>query len=126
MANRLTVLNTVSDTDPQNIISEISNILLEACSQVNIKPKRKPVKLRNDNPWFDKDCHQLKNSIKRKCKALRKNSWNSNLHSEILVENKLLKNTIKKKKEEYRLRIVNEINIKRGDQKKVAGEIEKS
>ena len=118
MANRLTVLDTVSNTDPQNMVSEISNILLEACSKVNIKPKRKPSKLRNDNPWFDKDCQKLKNSIKRKCRALRKNSSNSNLHSEILVENKLLKHTIKKKKEEYRLKIINEMNIKRGDQKK--------
>ena len=118
MTNRLIILDTASDTDPQNMVSEISNVLLEACSKVNIKPRRKPVKLRDDNPWFDKDCQKLKNSIKRKCRALRKNSSYCNLHSEILVENKLLKNTIKKKKEEYRLKIIDEMNIKRGDQKK--------
>ena len=39
------------------------------------------------------------------------------LHSEILVENKLLKNLIKKKKENYKLNIVNDMKVKRKDQK---------
>ena len=118
IADRLAFLNnTMFDSDPQKMVSEISNTLLEVCSKANIKPKRKSCRIGQDEPWFDKECQKLKSSIKRKCKALKRNSAKNHLHSEILMENKLLKNKIKKKKEEYKLNVVNEMKIKKGDQK---------
>ena len=115
ITERLAVLNSLSDCDPQEMVTEISNMLLEACAKAQIKPK-KATRLGNDDPWFDKECRKLKNSIKRKCKTLKNNS-KINLHSEILSENKLLKNMLKKKKNAYKSKIVNEMSIKKGDQK---------
>ena len=113
---KLRALNT-SALDPQSMVSVISTTLLEACSKANIKAKRKSSKLKNDDPWFDKDCKKVKNSIKRKCQLLRNDSSKTNLHFEIFVENKLFKNMLKKKKREYKLKIVTEMNIQRGDRK---------
>ena len=67
------------------MVSVISTTLLEACSKANIKAKRKSSKLKNDDPWFDKDCKKVKNSIKRKCQLLRNDSSKTNLHFEIFV-----------------------------------------
>ena len=114
----MTVLNENVGNEPQTFASEISNAIFEACSKAKIKPKKKPSKSGNEEPWFDKECLRLKNSIKKKCKALRKNNSSTTLHSEILKENKLLKNMIKKKKEEYKLKIITEMQMKKGDQKK--------
>ena len=59
---KLRALNT-SDLDPQSMVSVISTTLLEACSKANIKAERKSSKLKNDDPWFDKDCKKVKNSL---------------------------------------------------------------
>ena len=117
IADRLKLMTMNYKGDPQTMMSEVSKTLLDACSKANIKPKNKSCKIGNDEPWFDTECRKLKNSIKRKCKTLRKNSSKKNLNSEILAQNKLLKNMIKKKKEEYKLKVVNEMNLKKGDQK---------
>ena len=96
------------------MVSVSSTTLLEACSKANIKAKRKSSKRKNDDPWFDKDCKKVKNSIKRKCQLLRNDSSKTNLHFEIFVENKLFKKMLKKRKRQYKLKIVTEMNIKRG------------
>ena len=128
IADRLTTLIT-SDQDPQNMVSVISDTLLEACSKANIKAKKNYCTLIEDDPWFDKECKKIKNSIKIKCSLLRKDGTKTNLHSEILIGNKLLKSMIKKKKEGYKLKIVNDMNIKKKDQKafwKLLGKLKNS
>ena len=115
IAERLTNSNS-SDCDPQEMATEISNILLEACAKAQIKPKRKSNRLGTHDPWFDKECRKLKNSIKRKCRTLKRNNSNIDLHSEILSENKLLKKMLKKNKNAYKSKIVNEMSINKGDQ----------
>ena len=114
--DRLAALNS-PDQDPQEMVAEMYKILLDACSRDNIKPRRKPSRSKNDDPWFDRECQKLKNSIKRKCQILRKNSSKTNLHADIFKENKLYKNMIKKKKNEYKLKIINEMGIKKSEQK---------
>ena len=67
--------------------------------------------------WYDHECRKIKNSIKKKCKKIRKRNDNENLQREILAENKLLKNLIKKKKSEYKLKIMNDMKMNKKDQK---------
>ena len=55
--------------------------------------------------------------LKKKCKKIRKRNDNENLQREILAENKLLKNLIKKKKSEYKLKIINGMKMNKKDQK---------
>ena len=60
---KLRALDT-SALDPQSMVSVISTTLLETCSKANIKAKRKSSKLKNDDPWFDKDCKKLRTPLK--------------------------------------------------------------
>ena len=110
---KLRALNT-SALDPQSMVSVISTTLIEACSKANIKAKRKSSKLKNDDPWFDKDCKKVKNSIKRKCQLLRNDSSKTNLHFEIFVENKLFKNMLKKKEKRVQTEHCNRNDYKKG------------
>ena len=56
-------------------------------------------------------------SIKRKCRKLRKTQKDKAIHYNMLNDNKLLKKLIKRKQEEYRLGITQDMNLKKGDQK---------
>ena len=65
----------------------------------------------------DKECEELKNSIKRKCRKLRQNPRDMDLNICTLKDNKLLKKLIKRKKEDYKLGIIQDMNLKKGDKK---------
>ena len=117
IAARLSVLNLVDNLDPQFLASELTNILLDACSKAGIKPKKKPHWTGSDEPWHDDECKKLKNSIKRKCRKLRKIPSNPNLQKEILAENKLLKVLIKRKKSQYKSNIIQGMSFGKKDQK---------
>ena len=104
---------------PQELASEIRNILLDACELAEINPVRtKKSSDTNDKPWFDKECEKLKNSIKKLCKKLRNTKGDTkDLQQNITAENKKLKQVLKKKKKEFKLKIVNEMNITGKNQK---------
>ena len=53
--------------------------------------------------WFDNECEEPKNSIKRKCRKPRQNPRDMDLNICTLKDNKLLKKLIKRKKEDYKL-----------------------
>ena len=58
-----------------------------------------------------------KNSIKKKCRKLRKAKEITNLQFEIFADNRLLRTMIKKKKKVIiKLKIINDMKMKRKDQ----------
>ena len=59
----------------------------------------------------------MKNSIKKKCKRLRANKSDSSLQQQISAENKDLKKLVLKKKNEYKLKIVDDMNLTGKNQK---------
>ena len=103
--------------DPQSLATGITSTLLEACNTAQIKPRKMNTKSSADHPWFDKDCQTLKNSIKKNCKKLRLNKSDCSLQRVICTENKKLKKLVKKKKNEYKLKIIDEMNLKGKQQK---------
>ena len=107
---------------PQELVSEITCILLDACNLAEIKPVRnKNSNNSNNKPWFDKDCQKLKNSIKRNCRKLRHTQQDSTIvQAKITTENKQLKKLIKKKEKDYKLKTINEMNLT-GKNKKYFG-----
>ena len=56
--------------DNSVVIKEGSNI---SKYLIEIKPKKQKEGRKWSEPWFDNDCNKLKNSLKNKCKALKKN-----------------------------------------------------
>ena len=108
IAEKLSGMNNC--TNPQELATGITDTLLEACTLSEMRPK-KTFASTSDKPWFDRECQALKNSIKKKCKVLRKNKSDSNLQRQISSSNRELKNLISKKKHEYKLDIVNKMNL---------------
>ena len=49
--------------DPNDLVNEIKHAILQACKETNLK-KRKNTKATKKNPWFDKECFDLKENIK--------------------------------------------------------------
>ena len=115
MIEQPTMIGLSEKADPQGLTTKITDVLIETCDKAGIKPKKQKRGDKSHEPWFDKECADLKNSIKRKCRKLRKT--HKAIHYNILNDNKLLKKLIKRKKEEYRLGIIQDMNLKKGDQK---------
>ena len=59
----------------------------------------------------------MKNSIKKKCKKLRENKADLSLQQQISEENKDLKKLVLRKKNEYKLKIVDDMNLTGKNQK---------
>ena len=100
----------------QTLATELTNTLLDVTKKANIKPSKAPNCHKNE-PWFDKDCVKLKNSLKSKCKKLCKNQGNFALQCEVRQENKKLRKLIKMKKYNYKQTILDDLKLKRKDQR---------
>ena len=103
-------------TNSQALATGISDTLLDACTQSEMRPKKTFIPTA-DKPWFDRECQSLKNAIKKKCKILRINKSDSNLQRQVAASNKQLKKLVCKKKNEYKLDIVNKMNLTGKNQK---------
>ena len=68
---KLNRLEQDGNIDVQSLASELTNTLLDVTKRANIKPS-KAANCHKYEPWFDKDCAKIKNSLKSKCKNLRK------------------------------------------------------
>ena len=101
----------------EDLASVISNTLISVTEMCNIKSKTIKERLGSNKPWFDKECLKLKNSIKRKCKQLKNTPHDNNLKLTIFSENKTLRKLILRKKNEYKLNILKDMHLKKGDQK---------
>ena len=114
IAEKLCAMNNL--TNPQALATGISDTLLDACTLSEMRPK-KTFMPTADKPWFDRECQSLKNTIKKKCKILRINKSDSNLQRQVAASNKQLKKLVCKKKNEYKLDIVNKMNLTGKNQK---------
>ena len=90
--------------NPQELASRITNTLFEACSLAELRPKKTKI-FTADKPWFDKECHTLKNSIKKMCKKLRANKSDCSLQQQISSGNKELKNGTQEEKKSINLKL---------------------
>ena len=115
MVEKLTHQNTI-EMDAQILATKITDILEETCDKAGIKAKQKKGN-NTSEAWFDVECRNSKNLIKKKCKNLRLNQRNDTLRSEIMRENKKFKKLIKRKKQEYKQGIIQDMKIKNRDKK---------
>ena len=96
MIEKLTSIGLSEKADPQGLTTKITDVLIETCDKGGIKPKTLKQGDKSHEPWFDNEFEDLKNSIKRKCRKLRKTQ--KALHNNILNDNKLWKKLIKRKR----------------------------
>ena len=117
MSVKFNLLQEIDECDTALLATGITTTLIEATKLSNIKSAPKKSHISTKNPWFDKECQKVIKSLKRKCKNLRAKKNDINLKMEILNENKLLKNLVKKKKANYKLKILEEMGSTKTDQK---------
>ena len=104
MIEQLILIGLSEKADPQGLTTKITDVLIEICDKAGIKPKKQKRGDKSHEPWFDKVCADLKNSIKRKCRKLRKTQKDKAIHYNILNDNKLLKKPIKRTKSRVQIR----------------------
>lgn len=90
-------ISTRSNPDPNHLVDEIKHAILQACKQTNLK-KRKTTKSAKKNPWFDKECFELKRNIKNLGKRLQSKQGNKELRDELFRAKTNLKKLVKSKK----------------------------
>ena len=79
ISTKLAILSATDNPIPQELVTEISNIIMDACSKAGIKSKKTTPTSGRQEPWYDHECRKIKNSIKKKCKKIRKRNDNENL-----------------------------------------------
>ena len=84
--------------EPQNLVSSITDTLLDACELSGIKPKEVKNSQSKNEPWFDDECQSLKNSIKKSCQKLRSSKTECRELIELtFTKNKQLKKLVKRR-----------------------------
>ena len=117
ISEKLNSLNLIEESNTEHLASGITATLLEVSEKSKLRAKKIKVKFYQNEPWFDEDCQIMKQSLKRKCRKLRKNHDDQNLKLEILEDNKKLKKLVKKKKADYKSKIMEDMKLKRNDQR---------
>ena len=105
------------ETDPHSLASGISQTLFDACESADIQPIKTKSYSNGNKPWFDKDCQRLKNLIKKNCKKLRSARSSPDIQQQITSDNKKLKKMVNEKKNEYKVKLVTEMNLTGKNQK---------
>ena len=92
-ANQATKFNS----NPNELVTEIKTSILEASKECNLK-KKKQKKNKKINPWFDKECLDLKKTLTDTGKKLRCDNGNVELKWLVQNEKEIEKNGVTKEK----------------------------
>ena len=84
-------------TNPNELVTEIKTSILEASKECNLK-KKKQKKNKKINPWFDKECLDLKKTLTDTGKKLRCDNGNVELKWLVQNEKEIEKNGVTKEK----------------------------
>ena len=103
---------SISNIDDANImVTEINETLKSFATKSKIKvSKSHQSKQRNTNPWYDIECHNIKLEIEKKANQLKKDPFNKSIKESTYALKRKYKNTVKKKKKNYKSEIINKLN----------------
>ena len=101
-----------------NIAPEIKTILLSNAQNCKLRKKRIPNKNKDlSAPWFHKECVVMKNKLRKLGGLLKKEPSNDTIRKDLLTQKRLFKKLVIRKKNFYRLGILNEMTIKKSQKK---------
>ena len=103
VSTKLNELFTSPSLKPAELALEIKNILMDNTITANLRPiKESNKRQQKDKPWFDKECRDIKNSLKRFCKNLKQDPCDPSIRSAILdLKRKLKKVVLAKKRRNF-------------------------
>ena len=112
------VNNIMATEDNPNLVHDIQNLLTGTADSCKIK-KTTRRKGDQNKPWFDDECKELKNNIGRHGKTLRQQPHDIKTRELLYVDQRKLRNMIKRKKYNYKRSIVDSMcsNLSKGEQK---------
>ena len=117
MSEKLNSLLENHECNTTLLATNITTTLIDATKLSNLKPRKNKPHIYSKNPWFDEECRKVKKLLKKNCKNLRIKKNDTNLKNEIFKGKKLLKNLVKKKKANYKLKILKEMGTANTSQK---------
>ena len=97
-----------NNSDANKLADEIKNSLLEASKNCKLK-KKKHRKNEATNPWFDKECLDLKKCVTKIGRKLQSNPGDKELRSELFEKKKKLKKMVRNKKRLHKRTILKEM-----------------
>ena len=99
-------------------MEDLKDLLMDTANSAKIR-KTKARKLRKDQPWFDKECQDVKREIMVCGKLLRSNPLDTNNREKLYLLKRNLRNMIKKNKNNYKKSIINNMcsDLSNGEQK---------
>ena len=111
-----TILNT---NDANEMLIDINEALKSAAIKCKIKVAKKcQLKHSISNPWYDKECLNIKLDIGRQAKLIKKDPHNNSTKETLYLLKKSYKNILRKKKKKYHLGIINQLNCTKSNTKK--------
>ena len=107
-----TRFKTIQEIDnANNMIAEINDALKTFAIKCKIKiSKSRVIKPTNINPWYDKECLNIKLEIGRLAKQLKRDPFNKSIKESLYVVKRSYKNIVKRKKKNYQSEIMNQLN----------------
>ena len=110
-ANDLEQIMNLPDDDTQNIGTLFTKVIYKITEMGKIE-KKKTRNLLNPK-WFDKECTEAKNDLKRMGKGIKDEPNNVNLRENISKSKRLFKNLVKKKRR-YKEDILKNMHLNKG------------
>ena len=95
--------------DANKLANEMKNSILEASKKCNLKLRKKRKNTESTTPWFDRECLEMKNSVREVGKKLQADTGNKEIRTELFEKKKMLKKMVRSKKRLYKRGIVREM-----------------
>ena len=93
--------------------TQFTSTILKIAETAGIKQNNKKTNMGNDPPWFNWECRELKNKIRKQGKIVKREPYNAGARTKLFEEKKKFKNFIKKKKREYKEGILQDMTLNR-------------
>ena len=102
----------------ENMVHDIQDLLTQTANECKIKKTKKRTS-KIEPPWFDKECQELKNNIRKHGGVLRQKPDDTTTRVNLYVDKKKLRNIIRRNKYNHRKAIVDSMceNLSTGEKK---------
>ena len=104
-------------TDPSKVVGYITNILINIADKAKIRTISKPRQDKNDPPWFDKECVDLKKEIQDLGKRRKQFPNCQATRNDLSKAKKMFKKIIKRNKSQFKNTLIQKMNWKKKDAK---------
>ena len=96
-------IRELSITNPKETRTKFTSLILKIADTAGIKQNnRRKKNVDNNPPWFDLECRDFKNEIRKQGKSVKREPYNADARTKLFIQKKNFKNFVKKKKKKKR------------------------